>query len=161
MEEATSRIKSTCAGKGPKTVVSHPEADGAIEATGAIGATWAGIETGVGAAGALIGGAEATEGVREWDGRARVGQTKPTEVCFGVPYATGLCKRQPGHAHRKRQAHWPAPMVWRTIASSSAQEAARKVVRQEPSIASSKKQCTGAEAEPRVLRPVHTSTLKT
>ncbi|KAK8690656.1 hypothetical protein V6N13_074187 [Hibiscus sabdariffa] len=75
MEEATSRIKPTCVGKGAKTVVSHPEADGATEATGDIGATGAGTETGVGAAGALIRGTEATEGeategAREWGGRS-------------------------------------------------------------------------------------------
>ncbi|KAK8661352.1 hypothetical protein V6N13_090957 [Hibiscus sabdariffa] len=72
MEEATSRIKgtllshSTCSGKGAEFVVSHPEADGA---------TGVGTETGDGAAGALIGGAkategEATEGVVEWSGRS-------------------------------------------------------------------------------------------
>ncbi|KAK8573824.1 hypothetical protein V6N13_096755 [Hibiscus sabdariffa] len=70
MEEATSRIKSTCAGKGVETVVSHPEADGATEATGGIGATWVGTETGAGAAGALIGGLEAIEGAGEWGGRS-------------------------------------------------------------------------------------------
>ncbi|KAK8515913.1 hypothetical protein V6N12_016219 [Hibiscus sabdariffa] len=134
MEEATSRIKSTCAGKGVETVVSHPEADGATEATGGIGATWVGTETGAGAAGALIG--------HEW---ARLSRPK-------------YRKR---HAHRKRQAHWPAPMVWRTITSNSAQEAVREGVQQEPSIASGKKQLTGAEAEPRVRRLVHTSALKT